>query len=408
MDTTKLIQLQVSQIDREKKELTDKQRIISKRVDHLERALRKAELPLLAEDYERQKADDKAAHEAAAAATIATAEQTHRESVETKKRLARMMDDYNAHRRAIAGQREEELQKKKAEMKVKIDAEKAKRRAKVLKEREDERLAEEARKQEEEGNDAACIPVDLVVNRILVYSTSCRGGEAGRRLVLVASRPTYTDILSIEQRAKEEAKHAEEEAAKAQAAAKREAQLEARRKEQEAALAKLKIEEEAERRRAERRAGGAAPVSASPRPTEEKDAWRRRTPGAAITTPPLGSGSPGPAPPSTGGKWVPPARRAAETPMRTGSPAPRTAGPSATTPASPSPATPTPAAAAGGWRAREAAKKGADGSPVAPSTPEQAPATPATDNDGFQPVQSQGKWRPSRGRGSGFGTGGRS
>jgi len=372
MDTTKLIQLQVSQIDREKKELTDKQRIISKRVDHLERALRKAELPLLAEDYERQKADDKAAHEAAATATIVTAEQTHRESVETKKRLARMMEDYNAHRRAIAGQREEELQKKKAEMKVKIDAEKAKRRAMVLKEREDERLAEEARKQEEEE----------------------RAAEEAR--------------LEEEHRAEEEAKRAEEEAAKAQAAAKREAQLEARRKEQEAALAKLKIEEEAERRRAERRAGGAAPVSASPRLTEEKDAWRRRTPSAAITTPPLGSGSPGPAPPSTGGKWVPPARRAAETPARTGSPAPRTAGPSATTPASPSPATPTPAAAAGGWRAREAAKKGADGSPVAPSTPEQAPATPATENDGFQPVQSQGKWRPSRGRGSGFGTGGRS
>lgn len=183
MDTTKLIQLQVSQIDKEKKELTDKQRIISKRVDHLERALRKAELPLLAEDYERQKADDKAAHEAAATATIATAEQTHRESVETKKRLSRMMDDYNAHRREIAGHREEELQKKKAEMKVKIDKAKAARREKVLKDREEARLAEEARRREEEGRHTVSTANGLVTNHNFVCRTSCRGGEVGRRRV---------------------------------------------------------------------------------------------------------------------------------------------------------------------------------------------------------------------------------
>jgi translation initiation factor 3 subunit A len=157
MDTTKLIQLQVSQIDREKKELTDKQRIIAKRVDHLERALRKAELPLLAEDYERQKADDKAAHEAAAIATVTNAERSHREAVETKHRLSRMMDDYNARRRAIAGQREEELQNKKAEMKAKIDKAKAERREAVLKEREEERLAEEAYRREEDGEFIDCV-----------------------------------------------------------------------------------------------------------------------------------------------------------------------------------------------------------------------------------------------------------
>ncbi|KAG8742566.1 eukaryotic translation initiation factor 3 subunit A [Ceratobasidium sp. 414] len=380
MDTTKLIQLQVSQIDREKKELTDKLRIISKRVDHTERALRKAELPLLAEDYERQKADDKAAHEAAAAATISTAEENHREAVETKRRLSRMIDDYNARRIAINGQREEELQRKKAEMKVKVDKAKAARREKVLKEREEARLAEEALKQEEEE----------------------RAAEEAR--------------LIEEQRLAEEAKRAEEEAVVAAAAAKREAQLEAKRKEQEAALAKLKYEEEIlEKRRAERRAQASGPAaSASPRPNGgEPDVWRKRPAvSATTTTPPSGPGSPAPAPASgAGGKWVPPAKRAvAESPARIGSPAPRT--PAVGAPASPSPAA-TPAAtpagpSGGGWRAREAARTSGSPAPAAPTEQPETPDTPAQDTDGFTTVQSVPKWRPSRGRGSGFGSIGRS
>ncbi|CAE6352828.1 unnamed protein product [Rhizoctonia solani] len=364
MDTTKLIQLQVSQIDREKKELNDKQRIISKRVDHLERALRKAEIPLLEQDYERQQADDKAAHEAANAAAIANAEQSHREAIETKQRLSRMMDDYNELRRKIAGQREVELQKKKAEAKEKIEKAKAARREKVLKEREEARLAEEARKEEEE------------------------------RIAAEKAR------LEEEKRAEEEAKRAEEEAAAAAAAAKREAQLETRRKEQEAALAKLKYEEEAERRRQERRA---QPVgTSSPRPNGADSGtnfWRKSAAAPAASTPPSGGASPAPAP--SAGKWVPPSRRAAaEPPARTGSPG-------SSTPA-PAPATP----AAVGWRAREAAKAAATtsgGSPNPSSTPQsEQPSTPAVDNDGFQTVPSQAKWRPSRGRGSGFGSAGRS
>ncbi|KAG8696333.1 eukaryotic translation initiation factor 3 subunit A [Ceratobasidium sp. 394] len=376
MDTTRLIQLQVSQIDREKKELTDKLRIISKRVDHTERALRKAELPLLAEDYERQKADDKTAHETAAATAVSTAEQAHREAVETKRRLSRMMDDYNARRIAINGQREEELQRKKAEMKVKIDKAKAVRREKVLKEREEARLEEEARKKEEEAHAA----------------------EEARQ--------------EEERRQAEEARRAEQEAEAAAASAKREAQLEAKRKEQEAALAKLKYEEDVEKRRAERRAQASGPT-ASPRPNGgEADVWRKRPAGpAATTTPPPGSPVPAAAASGAGAKWVPPSRRAApEGPPRSGSPAPRT--PPVGAPASPSPAATPAGPAGGGWRAREAAKAAAaaSGSP-APATPAEQPATPETpaqDADGFTTVQSVPKWRPSRGRGSGFGSAGRS
>jgi hypothetical protein len=47
-------------MDREKRELNERMRIVAKRLDHIERAFRKAELPLLADDYARQQADDKA------------------------------------------------------------------------------------------------------------------------------------------------------------------------------------------------------------------------------------------------------------------------------------------------------------------------------------------------------------
>ncbi|KAH7333951.1 hypothetical protein B0J17DRAFT_771043 [Rhizoctonia solani] len=380
MDTTKLIQLQVSQIDREKKELNDKQRIISKRVDHLERALRKAEIPLLEQDYERQQADDKAAHEAANAATVANAEQAHREALETKQRVSRMMNDYNDLRRKIAGQREVELQKKKAEAKEKIEKAKAARREKVLKEREEARLEEEARKKEEEA----------------------RVAEQAR--------------LEEERHAAEEAKRAEEEAAAAAAAAKREAQLEAKRKDQEAALARLKREEEAEQRARERLQGAAGTASPRPNGADSSGGVWRRPAAAAASTPPSGGASPAPA--SSSGKWVPPSRRAAaEPPARTGSPA----SPSPAAPAAPAPApaaaatpaaTPAGASAAGGWRAREAARAAAaasGGSPNPSSTPQadQSPA-PANENDGFQVVPPQAKWRSSRVRGSGFGSAGRS
>ena len=64
------MRLQVEQLEKEKKELNEKMRVLSKRLDHVERAYRKEERPLLAKDYELQQANDRVVFEAAQKARL--------------------------------------------------------------------------------------------------------------------------------------------------------------------------------------------------------------------------------------------------------------------------------------------------------------------------------------------------
>lgn len=140
LSTDNLMRLQVEQLEKEKKELNEKMRIASKRVDHIERAYRKDERPLLAHDYDIQQANDKVAHEAAQKTRIEAARLAHQQDTETKKRLVRIMDDWKAYRALVGGKRSEEYAKRQAQAQRKIEEEKAKRRAAILREREEERL----------------------------------------------------------------------------------------------------------------------------------------------------------------------------------------------------------------------------------------------------------------------------
>lgn len=146
LNTDNLMRLQVEQLEKEKKELNQRMRVIGKRLDHVERAYRKEERPLLSEDYDVQQANDKAAHEETQKARIENARLTHQQDVETKARLSRMMADYLIRKEMVLSKRGEEFTKKRALAQKKIEEEKAKRRQLVIKEREEERL----RKEEEE------------------------------------------------------------------------------------------------------------------------------------------------------------------------------------------------------------------------------------------------------------------
>lgn len=148
LNTDSLMRLQVEQLEKEKKELNERMRIASKRLDHIERAYRKEERPLLAKDYEIQQANDKAAHEAAQKARIESARLSHQQDLETKKRLMRLMDDYTSYREVIISKRSEEFAKRREVSRAKIEEEKAKRKRAVLKQREEERIRHE---QEEEA-----------------------------------------------------------------------------------------------------------------------------------------------------------------------------------------------------------------------------------------------------------------
>ena len=105
LSTDNLMRLQVEQLEKEKRELNEKMRIVSKRIDHIERAYRKEERPLLAKDYEIQQANDRAVFEASQKARLEAHRQAHVQDVETKKRLTRMLGDYEQLKATIASRR---------------------------------------------------------------------------------------------------------------------------------------------------------------------------------------------------------------------------------------------------------------------------------------------------------------
>lgn len=137
------MRIQVEQLEKEKKELAERLRIVAKRVDHIERAYRKAERPLLAQDYADQQVNDRITFERTQKDRVEGSRLEHQHNLETKKRLLRMMPDYEARRDIILGKKKEDHEKKKKAAEKKIEEEIKKRRNTVLKAREEQRLREE-------------------------------------------------------------------------------------------------------------------------------------------------------------------------------------------------------------------------------------------------------------------------
>lgn len=141
---------------KEKSQLNERLRIVAKRVDHLERAFRKEERPLLAADYERQKVEDRKTHEAANAAAREAAIAQQRAAIELKTRLGRMMPDYLVARELVESQRQEEFERARKAAEKKIAEEKQKFKEQVIARRKEEReRRERARREEEEAERAA-------------------------------------------------------------------------------------------------------------------------------------------------------------------------------------------------------------------------------------------------------------
>jgi translation initiation factor 3 subunit A len=144
LNTDNLMRLQVEQLEKEKKERESRLRVIAKRIDHTERAYRQEERPLLAKDYELQQASDRATFEQIQKGRIDAARLGHKRDLETKKRLSRILPEFEARKAKILEKRSAEYARKQATAQAKIEEEKAKRRDAVLKAREEERLRQEA------------------------------------------------------------------------------------------------------------------------------------------------------------------------------------------------------------------------------------------------------------------------
>jgi translation initiation factor 3 subunit A len=130
--------------------LSEKLRQTGKRIDHFERALRREEIPLLNEDYERQLALEKAKYEENKRHKLELAAARHKESLQLKKHFERIMPDYQTYRETIKEKRSEEFQARENEAKRALEAEKARRRALYQKRQEEIRREEEERRIREE------------------------------------------------------------------------------------------------------------------------------------------------------------------------------------------------------------------------------------------------------------------
>lgn len=372
LSTDNLMKLQVEQLEKEKKELNERMRIAAKRLDHVERAYRKEERPLLAKDYEIQQANDKRAHEAAQKARLEAAKLTYEHDLQTKKRLARIMDDYKAYREHVISQRGEEFAKRQEMATKKIEEEKAKRRKLILKQREEERAhrAEQERLRREREEEERRKEAGTYINRCL--QTFALNLESSERIA-EEERLAAEEAAALE--AEEAKKREEEEKAAAlrrqreeeRAAAAEQARLQ-RQREEEAEERMRQRAAEREREKAGARTSGVFAAARAPPP--EKDAWRRSSPAAPPTPTRAAASLPSEAAP---GKYRPPVFGGA-------------------------------GSAGGGWRARAAAKE-AEPVSARPISRPQSPAPraaalpndePRVDDDGFQKVPAKAVWRPKR------------
>jgi len=147
LDADKLVALQVSQLEKEKKELSERLRVIHRRMDHTERSYRKEELPLLKADYERQKATDLHTEKEARKTLLAVSKEKHQNDLILKERLKRIQPDYKELRKVLEGKRKEEFEGREKAALKKIEEEKEKRRNEFRQKKELERKkAEEAEK----------------------------------------------------------------------------------------------------------------------------------------------------------------------------------------------------------------------------------------------------------------------
>ncbi|KAF9573880.1 eukaryotic translation initiation factor 3 subunit A [Mortierella alpina] len=313
LDKDKLVAIQIKQLEKEKSEMASRTKAIGKRLDHVERAMRLEERPLLAKDYERQQKADLVYYEASVKANLEAAKNKHAHDLMMKKRMTKIVEDYRKVRQEMEEKRQEEFAAKREAARIRIEEEKA-RRIQQYRERKaqnEERLAREERERVEREAEAERRAQEEEKRR------AEREAQAAKEKEEYAERMRQLDLM--EERKRE-----------------REAQIEARL--------------------SGSRPGSAAPVT-PPKfvPSSsggEKLSWREREAAKAAAAA-AGEAPAASAPAPAGGAYRPPAARVSEPrrepmrePVREEEPAPVRRPLFG-------------AATGGGWREREAARKAA-------------------------------------------------
>ncbi|GAA5835908.1 hypothetical protein JCM3766R1_005094 [Sporobolomyces carnicolor] len=360
MSANDLVQLQVKQLEKDKNTLSQKLASVHKRMDHLERALRKEEIPLIQQDYQRQQARDRDAFESARVERAEALRRAHTEKLAIKAGLVKVIPDYEAYRKKMEKESRAAFEAESERLREQLEEAKAERRAQVAEQRERERIEQEEREREAEERRA-------------------REEEQARIRAEQEER-------EAEERARiEERRRALEAEAAAKAAEEKERRLAERRADQEKIMQQARREEEALARRQNRPVASAAAGPAIP-----GTAAYRATRAPAPAIPAASSGErprfqlqPRTASQPASTESTPPASRDASE-VRRAPGAPPAIGEGRPAPLG---------GAGGGWREREAARAASQGS--APATSSSTPPPPVGAAPAARPGFG-GKWTAAR------------
>ncbi|KAI1082318.1 eukaryotic translation initiation factor 3 subunit A [Whalleya microplaca] len=146
LDSSRLRAMKLAQLEREKNDINERLRVTGKRLDHLERAFRKEEAKKLPDDEAKQRERDLAAYETMKAETLKEAKEKHKESVELKHRLSRLMPYYESFRKSLHDRRRDEFEKRQRDAERELDKQITARK----KEYRDRKLREKREREEKE------------------------------------------------------------------------------------------------------------------------------------------------------------------------------------------------------------------------------------------------------------------
>ena len=158
LDTDQIMAKQVEELEREKRELTERCKNQDRNMDHMWRARRREEIPLLKAAFEVDKEDDKVLWKKQEEERIKQAIVDREVAVKTRDRLVRMREDKDAFLGDLLKTRKAAYDKKLADFNARVERERAIRMAERKQKRKEDREAEwleekrekEQRRREEE------------------------------------------------------------------------------------------------------------------------------------------------------------------------------------------------------------------------------------------------------------------
>merc|ERR1712158_355810 len=150
LDTEAIMIKQVEELENQKRQLIARLKAQEKKVDHLERAKRKEEIPLIKESMIQDEEEDKIIWKNKEEERIKTAKEEREQAVKTRDRLIRMAADKNAFMEKLLKERQADFDKKQEDYTKLMDEARATRLEERKEERKDERRRKWLREQEEE------------------------------------------------------------------------------------------------------------------------------------------------------------------------------------------------------------------------------------------------------------------